>query len=406
MIYRADWVLPIAGPPLADAWVETDGTRVTAVGTGPVAEAVDLGHVAILPALVNAHTHLELSHLAGRVPPAASLPDWVRALLVERDLRGGDEAAIAAAGRAAIATMRRAGIGLVGDVSNTLATVPWLVEAGLAAEVFYELIGFRVADPDGLVREARHRVEALPPRPDDRVRVALAPHAPYSVSRALFAALRADLDAAPARRSMVHLAESLDEIELLATGTGRWRAVLEDFGMWRDDWVPPAVSPVAYLSDLGFLDSRVAAVHGTQCNGPDLDRLRALDVSVVVCPRSNQHVGAGSPPLEALYAMDVPVAFGTDSLASAPTLSVFDELAEACTIAPQVPAGRLLDSATRGGARALGRDDELGTIEPGRLARLIVVRVPPATDDVEQYLVSAVAPDAVAWLDETPDPES
>ena len=117
-------------------------------------------------------------------------------------------------------------------------------------------------------------------------------------------------------------------------------------------------------------------MHGVQFVGDDLARLRAIGVTLVSCPRSNVYVGVGSPPLEAFYAMDVDVAFGTDSLASAPDLNMFAELAEARRIAPRVPARRLLESATLIGARALGFDDDFGSLEPGKRAALLAVRVP------------------------------
>src|SRR5690606_12639328 len=119
-------------------------------------------------------------------------------------------------------------------------------------------------------------------------------------------------------------------------------------------------------------------------------RLRDLGVTVVSCPRSNVYVGVGSPPLEAFYAAGLDVAFGTDSLASVDDLNMFAELHEARRIAPSIPARRLLESATRIGARALGFGDLFGTIEPGKRAALIAVTVPDDVRDVEEYLVSGI----------------
>jgi cytosine/adenosine deaminase-related metal-dependent hydrolase len=406
VIYRADWVHPIAGAPIRDGWVEISGDRIVALGSGQASGAVDLGRAVVLPALVNAHTHLELSYLAGRIPPASTFPDWVRTLLgARRERSDPTDPVVVGAARSAASAARRAGTGLVGEVANTLVTVPLLAEAGLAGQVFLELLGFDVEDPDAVVRDARTRVQALAAATvnvSTPVRIGLAPHAPYSVSPAMFSALRADLDAEVGGRSSVHLAESPDELELLATGTGGCRQLLEELGAWTDAWKPPGDSPVAYLSTLGFLDSRVAVVHGTQCSGDDLECLRGLDICVVSCPRSNRHVGVGSPPLEAFYAVGVTVAFGTDSLASVETLSVFDELVEARRIAPRVPARRLLESATLGGARALGFGDEFGTIEPGKRAQLIAVPVPNDETDVEEYLVSGVEPAVIEWLETDP----
>ena len=118
----------------------------------------------------------------------------------------------------------------------------------------------------------------------------------------------------------------------------------------------------------------------------------ARGTTLVACPRSNGHTGAGAPPIEDFYNYGVQVAVGTDSLASAPDLNVFAELATMRALAPTVSAGALLDSATRQGARALGFDADYGTIEPGKSARLIAVEIPPDTVDVEEYLVSGVEP--------------
>jgi cytosine/adenosine deaminase-related metal-dependent hydrolase len=136
-----------------------------------------------------------------------------------------------------------------------------------------------------------------------------------------------------------------------------------------------------------------------QFQGEDLARLRAIGATLVSCPRSNVYVGVGSPPLEAFYAMDVAVAFGTDSLASVADLDMFAELAEARRIAPRVPARRLLESATLAGARALRFDAEFGSLEPGRRADVLAVRLPEGVTDVEEYLVSGVPLDSVTWLD-------
>jgi cytosine/adenosine deaminase-related metal-dependent hydrolase len=230
------------------------------------------------------------------------------------------------------------------------------------------------------------------------VRVNIAPHAPYSASPALFRAIRADLDRHPQCLSSVHLGESSDEVELLRHGTGVVRSMLEELGAWTDEWHAPGVSPVRYLTDLGFVDSRVLVVHGVQLGRDDLSRLATLGATLVSCPRSNRYVGVGSPPLEAFYGMGVNVAFGTDSLASVEDLNMFAELAEARRIAPGVPARRLLESATLTAARALRFQGDFGSIEEGKRSAMIAVQVPDRVNDVEEYLVSGIEPAAIAWL--------
>ena len=397
--FSADWVLPISRPPIRNGFVAIDRGRVMAVSERPPDEAVPLGRQVILPALVNAHTHLELSHMHKLVPPSSSFNEWVMRLMTLR--RGFPEPGvepILAAARLAIARARASGTGLIGDVSNTLVTVPLLREARMPAQVFYELIGFHHPDPVSRVGEARAAADAVTLN-DGALRVSLAPHAPYSVSPGLFRALRADLDAHPDAVSSVHLGESAAEVELLRHGTGPARVMLEQLGVWTSTWEIPGLSPTEYLAGLGFLSSDALVVHGVQFTAEDLARVKAAGATLVSCPRSNAYVGVGPPPLESFYAAGIPVAFGTDSLASVADLNIFAELTEARRIAPAVAARDLLRSATLIGAQALRYDEEYGSIEPGKRAALIAVRVPPHVDDVEEYLVSGVTPDSVTWLD-------
>jgi aminodeoxyfutalosine deaminase len=397
--YRADWILPIAGDPLRDSWVAIDDERIADVGSGPASDAIDLGHAVILPALVNAHTHLELSYLHRRIPPTPRFAQWVRQVMTTRQRYPNPaDPQIVGPAREAIAAARAAGTGLIGDVSNTLITVPLLREARMPAQVFYELTGFTEQNPAARVRDARATVDAQGSDGQD-LRISVAPHAPYSVSASLFQAIHADLDAHPDVISSVHLGEPAEELELLRHGGGDIKAVLEELGRWPSDWRPPGVSSVQYLVDLGVLDSRMLAVHGVQFEDRDLSLLSALGVTIVSCPRSNVHVGVGSPRLDAFYAMNVGVAFGTDSLASVADLNVFAELQEARRLAPRVPARRLLESATLAGARALRFDRDYGSIEAGKRAALIAVEVPESVGDVEEYLLTGIEPRQIRWLE-------
>lgn len=371
---------------------------IAGVGDGLRPDAIDLGEAAVLPALVNAHTHLELSYLRGAISPAGRFVDWIRAVMAARRGYSDPRDAVILRGvRDGIAEARASGTGLVGDISNTLVTPALLHESAMPARIFHELLGFNTDDPRGRVGEARAAADEAR-RDAPGVRVSLAPHAPYSVSPALLAAIRADLDAHHDDVSSVHLAESAEEVEFLAHGTGSWRELLTSLAVWSDAWRPPGVSPVTYLADAGFLDSRVLAVHAVQCRGDDLAVLRALGTTVVTCPRSNRYVGVGDPPVGEFYAAGVRVAFGTDSLASVQDLNMFTELAAARRLAPRVPATRLLESATLEGAHALGFGAEMGSLEPGKRASLIAVRLPADVGDVEEYLVSGIQSAAITWV--------
>jgi cytosine/adenosine deaminase-related metal-dependent hydrolase len=399
MVLRSKWVLPIDRPPIENGWVETADGRVVALGRGrPPAAPEDLGDVAILPGLVNAHTHLELSWMAGLVPPAASMNQWIRELLRVRRAGppGGREAEVRAACEA-LAAMRATGTVLVGDISNSLATPPLIRALGLGGIVFHELLGLAAAEPARLVREAWARVEAmaasLAAAADvDPIALSVVAHAPYSVSPELFRLIAQARQDAPLA---VHLGESSEEIEFLRTGGGPIRDALESIGVWTEGWPVPACDPVTYMHDLGYLQPGMLAVHGVHLTDDALERLRDAGAVLVTCPRSNTWVGVGPPRLSHFYASGVPVAVGTDSLASVPTLSMFDELAEMRRLAPDVAAPCLLESATRIGARALGLEADYGTIGHGTRARLIAVAVPDGVSDVEEYLVSGVPADAV-----------
>jgi aminodeoxyfutalosine deaminase len=402
--YHAAWILPISGPPVRDGWIAVDRDRVvaygpaggSALGSDPMRE-IDLGQVVIMPGLVNAHTHLELSYLRGQVPGEASFVAWIRAVMAARRQYPDPNApAILDAVDQGIAEALRSGTAIVGDISNTLVTFDRVARSPLAAVIFYELIGFRAPDPEAVVARATQRIAAL--SPTDRVRVSLAAHAPYSVAPLVLRAIRLALDHNPFATCSVHLAESAEEVEFIRTGGGPWRELLEELGVWEAAWAAPGVSPVQYLDQNGFLNGRVMVVHGVQATPADLARLVARGTTLITCPRSNAHTGAGRPPIEAFYASGVRVAVGTDSLASTPDLNLFAELATLRRLAPAVPAMMLLDSVTIQGARALAFDDEYGTLDSGKIARLLAVDVPPGTDDVEEYLVSGIEPEQLRWI--------
>ena len=395
--YRAAWVLPIAAPPIRNGWVDVDHGLITGVGGAggnarePGRAEVDLGSRIVLPSLVNAHTHLELSVFRGQLQAASSMPRWARELMARTARAAPDETAI----RAAAAEARQSGTGLVGDISNTLASVAPLRDCALASVVFRELLGFDERDPTALV--ARTCAE-MGQRGVENPRLRLAAHAPYSVSPALFAALRAAADRQRLWPLSVHVAESREELEFLRSGTGAWREILEERGRWDPSWVSGTAGPVGYLDGLGWLGARTLLVHGVQLTDAELARIARAGATLVTCPRSNRHTGAGSPPIARFYAAGVRVAVGTDSLASVADLNLFGELHAMRRLAPSVPAAAILRSATQVGAAALGYGDALGVIAPGRRASLIAVACPAPVDDVEEYLLSGIHADQVTWL--------
>lgn len=395
--YRAAWVCPIDQPPIKDGLVIVEAGRIVAVGDqGPGIgdQGVhDLGDVILMPGLINAHVHLELSWLRSRVPPAGKFTDWVKQLLAtRRGVEQPDDPAIVEPLRQAIGELKASGTIAVGDISNSLASPAAMRAAGLDGVVFHELLGFKEMDGALIERTREARSAAGPPT------VSLAPHAPYSTSPELFRAIRAAVDQSDCGIMSVHLGESPEESEFLASGTGPWRGMLEFIGVWRDDWQVPSCGPVAYLDRLGVIDARTLVVHGVQFDDEALARLAEIGATLVTCPRSNQWVGVGAPPIDRFYRSGVRVAVGTDSLASVEDLNLFSELKTMRSIAPGVPAAKLLGSATLAGARALGLDRELGSLTPGKRAQILVVTLPGPVDDIEEYLVSGIDPSQISHL--------
>ncbi len=403
-VYRAAWVCPIDRSPIKDGWVAVDNgsisdlghpsTSLRAGGYGQ-ADVRDLGRVALLPGLVNAHIHLELSWLRGRVPPAHKFTDWVKQLVaIRRGVERPDDPGVVAPIRDAILELRRCGTVAVGDVSNSLASVRPMADVGLEGLVFHELLGFK--ERDG--RLVDRSLDARNAFAESGVRMSVAPHAPYSTSPELFRAIRSAVDASACPITSVHLGESAQEVELLASGTGSWRRMLDFIGAWRDDWPVPGCGPVQYLDKMGIIDARTLVIHGVQLDEAALRRLAQIGATLVTCPRSNQWVGAGAPPIERFYKSGVAVAVGTDSLASVPDLNLFSELKAMRWLAPQVPARKILESATLIGARALGLDHELGTLSAGKRAEIIAVALPESVDDIEEYLVGGIDPSQIERL--------
>jgi cytosine/adenosine deaminase-related metal-dependent hydrolase len=397
IVHRAAWVLPIAAAPIRHGWVAVEAGRIVALG-GPsdrepeesVEAVAPVESRAILPGLVNAHVHLELSWMRGAVPPASSMPAWAASLIAKR--RTGVREPVAPI-RQAIDDARRFGTALVGDVTNGLASYEALSNSPLSAAIFYEQLGFRTENPVAHAMRAQATLAAL--RPREGLQLHLAPHAPYSVSPGLLQAI-GELERSGV--VSVHLGESPEEVQFLRDGTGAWRALLDNLGAWDESWKCLGCGPVEYIARAGLVNEKLLAVHGVHLTDEELTRLAAARATLVTCPRSNIWTGAGTPPIARFYESGVRVAVGTDSLASVDDLNVFSELAALRAVAPGVPASRLVESATRIGAEALGFASELGTIAAGKRAELIAVRLPEGVEDVEEYLVGGVAADAITWL--------
>ncbi len=398
LVLLARHLISMAAPPIVGGAVAVTNGRIVAAGrrrdvleAAQVAPEVrDLGDVALVPGLVNAHTHLELSWL-GEDPPAGSgYAGWVTDLLDKRERL--DPAAARSAAERAIATIEARGTVAVGDVANDVWIAPILARSSLRAILFHEIYGFRSTDAERLLDEAAVRLDTIEQDPDvraarGRIQVALTPHAAHTTSHALLRAL-AGRSAAAQEPLSIHVAESEAETELLQHGTGPLADLLRRRGAWEEGWSAPGRSPVDYLDRAGILGPRTLAVHCVHIGNPDLSRLQSRGVTVVTCPRSNTRLGVGKAPVPKLLAAGIPVAIGTDSLASTPDLDLLAEIAALRAEHPGLAPAAVLRMATINGAGALGLSRDLGTIEPGKLAAFLAVPLQQPEDDPLETVTS------------------
>ena len=366
----SSWVLPVSGPPIRDGAVVVQGDRIAAVG--PAAEVLsgftglicDHGDGAILPGLVNCHVHLEFAALAGKVPPQARWEDWLEATLAAYGALAPGE--IEAGIEGAIEALWANGAVLVGEVTNTGASWPHLAQSRLSYHLFYECLGFNLVENFDLP-------ELFPffgrPEVAGADWVSAAAHAPYSVSAALFRAIAA-WNTARSGLQTVHLAESQAEIDFLAGGNGFFEGLLKRRGRWVPEFQAPRLSPAVYLNGLEFLGPRTLTVHGTKLSAADCDLLAGTETWLVLCPRANRYTGAGAPPVPELLQAGVNLALGTDSLAGNWDLNLFGEMLWLHQNFPAWPGDLWLRQGTLNGARALGRDQEFGSLAPGKQAAL------------------------------------
>lgn len=386
-ILSASWVVPADGPPIAKGRVAVDAGRIVWVGSpldagAPDAPVLELGDGVLLPGLVNAHCHLELSALAGRVDGSHGFVPWVASLVQARD--AGEAGAERAAIGAEIRRMEERGTAAVGDISNRLPHLDLLAASSLSAVVFYELLGWDPAGAAAILETADARLASLREH-GPRIDVRLAVHALHSASPALLAGL--------VRRggpAALHLAESGAESRFLASGDGEWSDFLRGRGLGDVAFRPEGRSPVAYAASLGVLRRGLLAAHCVHVDAADCRTLARAGVSVVLCPRSNRELDVGVAPVVDLLEAGVQVCLGTDSLASVPTLDLMDDVVALQRQVPSLEPAVVVRLATAGGARALGMAD-LGSIEPGRRAALAFAPASRTTRDPLAYLVSGDA---------------
>ncbi|OAG26856.1 amidohydrolase family protein [Thermodesulfatator autotrophicus] len=381
-LYRTKYLLPIIKEPVENgAIIATEGLIIDSgpykqVKKGFIGEEVDLGASLLIPALVNAHTHLELAAFKWRLSPTSSFVSWIKKLIrLRQEITPEDYVKSA---RLSLKEMWQVGIGLIGDHGNTGLSVPLLRESPFRAVFFREVIDFqgRTNLKDFLKDHLK----------DSKIIFSLAPHAPYTVSPLLMQAIKRWTKKYRLPFSL-HVAESVEEIEFLLYGKGPIRELLKERGQWPSSFVAPGLRPVFYLDRLGVLDENTICVHLTQASTEELALLTRRKAKPCLCPRSNIFLGVGFPRVEEMLALGLEPCLGTDSLASNDYLSIFAEIAALKQHFPHLSPHILLKMATLWGAKALKQKD-MGYIDKGARADLLILSAKEG--NLEQILETLV----------------
>lgn len=385
---RAAWVVPMDRPPLRNGVIEFS-EQILSVRAAFAHEQVDhdLGDVIVLPGLVNAHTHLELSSLSCDDSPS-SFDGWLLDLLAKSSgLTAPNPESVAAAALEGMDQCLQFGVTTVGDISKqSHVTRPALRNGPLRIVSFGEVQA--MAQRRGLLDE-RFALATDTSCESLTLCAGVTPHAPYTVEPEGY---RRCLEwcRSTGRPLATHLAESPHEAEFLARGTGPFRALWDTIGRW-DDAVPTFTGgPIRFAQSLGLLDFPTLLAHVNYADDNELHILSQGQISVVCCPRTHRYFGHAPHRWQEMLAMDINVAIGTDSCASSPNLNLVDDLRLLHQIAPDVPALTLWEMATLRAARAVQMEQTVGTIMPGKAADFTVFEATsddPLTAILEQDIL-------------------
>ncbi|RJS71017.1 MAG: hypothetical protein CW694_06275 [Candidatus Syntrophoarchaeum sp. WYZ-LMO15] len=374
MIVRGAWVLPVTHNPIRAGGVLIRDGVIKAVGSGrdlerayPDEEVLFFENEVIMPGFVNLHSHIEYSSLHKRCR-RGSFTGWIQDMIRE-SRRMEDDDWVRSSGLGA-REMVRSGVTCIGDITKTDTSFDAILDAGIRGVVFLEVIGFDDSVVEDIITGLIERIRRFRSRGNGRVRIGVSPHAPYTVSRRLFEAV-GSVSSRMNLPVMTHLAETEDEERFVRDGEGIFAGSFKDIAGWKGvEWRGVGLSPASYLDACGLLSERTVVAHAVHVSDEDILLLKRRGVSIAHCPRSNRYLGVGDAPVKKILDMGINLGLGTDSLASVDSIDIFQEMR---SIDPRVPPPTRIRMATINGAKALGMEDQTGSLEPGKCADIIAV---------------------------------
>lgn len=431
MILSGRWVVPVSSPPLEHAAIAVEASRILEVGPLETICKHHPGHLlksfpeaALLPGLVNVHSHLELTVLRGYLE-GLDFWRWIRTLTRTKYEVLNEQDILTSALLGAIEAVR-AGVTTVADPMDLGASLDAALATGLRGVLYQEVFSPVPDEAEQAVESLKRKLGTLESRlarwPEEariqpnsvdvsevvsrrrqRVTLGVSPHALFTVSAPLF---RQAVRFAQEHKYPVciHAAESEAETDLVKNGSG---PIVESYRERGIGWNPPYTSPIAYLRDLGILNPGTLLVHCIRLESTDYETLSKQGVCVAHCPKSNARLRHGFMNLKAMREHCIPTGLGTDSVASNNSMDLFEEMRFAasnpCCMNAEpdgLSTGEALRMATLGGAEVLGLSNSIGSLEPEKQADVIAVDLSqphnlPLFSPVDALVLSARAADVV-----------
>ena len=363
----ANYIFPVFSPPIKNGILILDNSGkvidlIDPGRDGGKSENIEFCNGILVPGFVNTHTHLELSHLKGKIPTGTGLPRFIHEI---RRLRENEETIIRDAAATGVNEMERNGIVAAGDISNTNISFPLKVNRKIRFHTFVEVFGL-------IPNEAKEKTE-------DGVKLltlikekfshpaSLSPHAPYSISSELLTEISRYIKNNPAPVTF-HNQECMEELEMFSFNKGKLKSTLEKTGLNKTEWKSPGTSSLLWI--LGNLPekTKILSVHNTYTPVKDIETVCKHNPYVywTLCPGPNLYIENRIPDIYTLMQYTNNITIGTDSLASNNTLSVLDELITLHKHLPEIPLEKLINWGTLNGAKALNIDKEIGSFETGK----------------------------------------
>jgi len=393
-LLSASWVLPISQKPISKGALVLEGDSIIEVGLKkellkkyPKIQKKDFKNGILLPGFVNTHCHLVHDELSATTRDFAT---WYEGMVqsVKKQPRG--KKALKQVVKRGLRELTRSGVTTLAESGPYLSVLKVLKKSGLRSIFYQEIFGFTEKEPEKLINRLRDQIETLNEKLPSRMQFGLAPHSPYTMPTQMFKELSRFCE-----REMIpfttHVAESREESLFFQKGNGAISKIFPG----RNKLLPRARSSIQYLNSSRILGSHLLSAHCVQADKQDISLLAKKGVKVAYCPTSNHFLNVGKAPIQELLEKKMAVGLGTDSASTTGTLNFFQTLRDAALLGG-LSSEQVVKMATLGGAKALGLEKKIGSLQKGKKADLIGIDLKendfkkPA--EVYQYLVWQTQP--------------